>query len=159
MASTALVKLREQVSALKSRHGKAVHHARRGFKVLADAAVIGGSAAVFGGIQGRYGAVKIPHTAVPLDLVMAAGFYVTGLMEPFGEGASHQLFNIGHGTLASHMTAVGRGAGKKMRAKAGKPPLMEGGVDSDVSSLLEGMAGAGGGTISDDDLVNLAKRV
>jgi hypothetical protein len=158
MASTALVKLREQVAAIKGRHSKAVQHARRGFKVLGDAAVIGGSAALWGGVQGRYGAVKLPHTQVPVDLVFAAGFYVTGLMEPFGEGASHTLFNIGHGTLASHLTAVGRGAGKRMRAKAGKPPLMEGAADSDVSSLLEGMA-SGGGTISDDDLVNLAKRV
>jgi len=158
MASTALVKLREQVSALKTRHGKAVSHARRGFKVLGDAAVIGGAAALWGGVQGRFGAVKIPHTQVPFDLLMAAGFYVTGLFEPFGEGASHQLFNIGHGTLASHLTAVGRGAGKKMRAKAGKPPLMEGAVDSDLAALMEGM-NTGGGTMSDDDLVNLAKRV
>lgn len=158
MASTALVKLREQVQSLKARHGKAVNHARRGFKVLGDAAVIGGASLVWGGVQGRYGAVKIPHTSVPVDLLFAVGFYVTGLMEPFGDGASHQMFNLGHGTLASHLTAVGRGAGKKMRAKAGKPPLMEGKMDSDLAALMEGVS-SGGGTMSDDDLVNLAKRV
>lgn len=158
MASNSLVKLRDQVNSLKARHTKAVKHAHRGFKVLGDAGVIAGTMVLAGYVQGRYGAVKIPRTNIPVDLTLATGFYIAGMMEPFGGGAAHQSFNIANSLFGSHLLATGRGAGKKARVKAGKAPLTEGAQDSEVASMLEGLAD-GGGTLSDEDLVRLANSI
>ena len=158
MASTALVKVREQLARIRATHAK---KARRLTGVGMDAVVIGGVELAAGFVQGRYGAVRVPKTNVPADLALAAAAYAVGVFEPVGiaDSTAHQAFNFGHALLGSHLVAVGRGAGKKARAKAGKPALMEGAQDAELSSLLDGLAGArdGGGTLSDDDLVKLAQ--
>jgi len=159
MASTSLVKLREQVTSLKHRltGEKAKRVGKRGVKALIDAGIIGGAAGIMGVVQGRYGAVKWPHTEIPVDLTLAAALYGVGVMEPAGDNMTHALFMAAHGIVASHTTAMGRGAGKRLRVKAGKTPLVEGKQDADLAALMEGASG--GGTLSDDDLIALAKRV
>lgn len=158
-ASTALVKVREQLARVKQSAGKKT---KRFAEAGTDAVMIGGVALGAGYIQGKFGAVKVPKTNVPADLAGAAVLYYAGVFQPFGikDSIAHQARNAAHGLLASHLTAVGRGAGKKSRAKAGKPPLVEGQQDSELASFLDGMmARDGGGTLSDDDLVRLASGV
>lgn len=154
--SSALVKVREQLARVRATAGKKT---RRTAKAAMDGFVIGGVSLAAGYVQGRFGAVKVPKTGIPADLALAAAAYSVGVFEPMGvsDSSAHQAFNFGHALLGSHLVAVGRGAGKKARAKAGKPPLMEGQVDGEIASILDGLAGRdGGGALSDDDLVKLA---
>jgi hypothetical protein len=157
MATTALVtKLKNQLAA--ARHSKIGQRARekgkKSVKLASDIAVIGGTGLAAGFVQGRYGAVKIPKTNIPADLALAAALVGYSLWD--GGSHTHQLNNIATGLVTSNLVAFGRGAGKKARLKAGKSPLVEGSTDGDLANALEG-ALDGGGTLSEDDLVAVAK--
>lgn len=150
MATNSLVKLKERIANLQARHSNAVQRAKKGVHVIADTAVIGGTAGVFGVVQGRYGAKKIGP--VPVDLATAVVAHAVGLTGP--SRYAHQLHNIGHGAMAAYAVAVGRGFGKKMRAKAGEKPLLEGALD-EAERIFADVDG--GGMLPEDDLVAAAR--
>lgn len=150
MATNSLVKLKERIANLQSRHAGAVQRAKRGIHVVADTAVIGGTAGLFGVVQGRYGAKKVGP--VPVDLAAGVVAHVVALTGP--SRYAHQLHNIGHGAVAAYAVAVGRGFGKRMRAKAGDKPLLEGALD-EAERIFSDVDG--GGMLPEDDLVAAAR--
>lgn len=150
MATNSLVKLKERIANLQSRHSKAVDRAKRGIYVVADTAVIGGTAGLFGVVQGRYGAKKVGP--VPVDLATGVIAHIAGISGP--SRMSHQLHNIGHGAIAAYAVAVGRGFGKRMRAKSGEKPLIEGAMD-EAERIFNDVDG--GGMLPEDDLVAAAR--
>lgn len=153
MATTSLVKLKERLASMHARHRGHIERARRGINVAADAAVITGTAAAFGVVQGRYGAKKVGP--VPIDLAAGVVAHVVAISGP-GKYA-HQLHNIGHGALAAYGVAMGRGYGKRMRAKAGEKPLIEGALDA-ADRFLSGER-SGGGMQDEAELVAAARRL
>lgn len=154
MASTSLAKIRNQLSSLRQRHQSKIEHAKRGFKTGGDALVIGGSSALAGYIQGRYAGYKVAGH-VPLEIILAAGFYGVGVFGP--KSASHQFNNLGHGQVSAYTAALGRGFGRTQRAKSGGKPALQG--LSDTLDQLSGDGTEGGGTLSTADLIAMAERV
>jgi ABC-type Fe3+ transport system substrate-binding protein len=153
MATNSLVKLKERLESMHARHKGHIERARKGINVAADAAVIAGTAAGFGVIQGRYGAKKIGP--VPIDLATGVVAHLVAISGP-GKYA-HQLHNIGHGAIAAYGVAMGRGYGKRMRAKAGEKPLIEGALDA--ADRILGSAESGGGMTDESELVAAARRL
>jgi hypothetical protein len=153
MASTSLVKIREQLKTLRERHSKSLDHAKRGFKVAGDALVVNAASTFTGYLQGRYGGKKLLDT-VPYELLLAAGFYGVGVFGP--KSAAHQFYNLGHGTTAAYTSALGRGFGRQQRAKSGGKPLIQG-----LSDSLDELTGEpeGGGALSTEDLIAMANRI
>lgn len=157
MASTALVtKLKNQLTQARAHKVKAFakEKGKKGLNLVTDVAIVGAVGLGAGYVQGRYGAVKVPKTNIPLDLALAG--VAAGASIWYGGKHSHQLNLITEGLVCSNLVAFGRGAGKKHRLKLGKGPLVEGAQDSDLANALEGTLD-GGGTLSEDDLVAVAK--
>lgn len=72
---------------------------------------------------GRYGALHLQGSSIPLDLaggVFLHGMAFFGLAGRYGE----HLHNVADGVLAAFTTKAGIGIGTEMRSKAGLPPAM-----------------------------------
>ncbi len=72
---------------------------------------------------GRYGALHIQGSNVPLDLAGGVLGHLAGFFGLAGRYSEH-LHNLSDGVLAAYTTKVGIGVGTQMRAKAGLPPAM-----------------------------------
>lgn len=152
MATNSLVKLKERVASLQARHHNAVERAKKGVHVVADTAVIGGTAGLFGYIQGKMGPKKIGP--VPVDLATAVVAHIVGITGP-GRYA-HQLHNIGHGAAAAYAFTVGKGLGMRSASKGAVrgTSLIDGAMD-EAERLFDKVDG--GGMLPEDDLVAAAR--
>ena len=112
---------------------------------VVHATVTGGSAFMFGVIQGRYGQVEF--VGVPADLGAAVLLHAAGFMGVGGK-ASEYLHAAGNGALACYLTTLGRGVGVDWKARA----LSGGGA------AAPGLpAAASGSPLSDRELEQLAR--
>lgn len=153
MATMSLVKIRNQLDQMRERHKKHLDHAKRGFSVLGDSAVVATSAALCGYGQGRYGGYKL-FGMLPFELALALGFHGAGVFGP--KRAAVQMHNLGNGAVAAYSAAVARGFGRQARAKAGEKPLLQG-VSDGMDELLG--TSEGGGALSTADLIKMAERM
>lgn len=154
MATMSLAKIRGQLTAMRDKHKNKLEHAKRGFKVAGDALVINASSTLAGYLQGRYAGYKVGGH-VPLEVLLAAGFYGVGVFGP--KSAAHQFNNLGHGSLAAFTTAIGRGFGRQQRVKSGGKPLLAG-LSEGMDNVLGEGSTDGGGTLSTADLMAMAER-
>lgn len=72
---------------------------------------------------GRYGALHIQGSTIPLDLAGGVLGHLGAFFGIAGRYAEH-LHNLSDGVLAAYTTKVGIGLGTEMRAKKGLPPAM-----------------------------------
>jgi len=84
---------------------------------------------------GRYGALHLKGSTIPLDLaggVLLHGAAFFGIAGRYGEHAH----NFADGVLAAYTTKHGIGMGTKMRADKGLPPAMTvSGIDSEAPRM------------------------
>lgn len=145
--------LMDRVASLQKSKANAIKHAKKAGVMVADTVVVQTGAFGIGIVQGRFGEKKL--LGVPIEWLLAGGAHGIGLMD-VGEGASHQLHNLGNGILGGYFSALGRGVGKRMRAKAGLPALA--GL-SRAMDALEGKGERGGGGHDDRELLKIAERL
>ncbi len=145
--------LMDRVKKLQVSRQNAIHKAKKSLVMVADAAVVNLGAFSLGMVQGRFGEKKI--LGIPVEIATAAALHGAGLMDVGGSGMSHQFHNLGNGALCAYTAALGRGVGKRMRAKSGLPAL------SGLDKALEQLAGEnqGGGGHDDAELMKLARRL
>lgn len=96
---------------------------------------------------GRYGALHLKGSSVPLDMAAGVALHGAAFFGLFGRHGEH-AHNLADGVLAAYTTKVGIGIGTKMRADKGLPPAMTV-SGSDGLSAPHWQApqfGAGGGT-------------
>ncbi len=139
-------KFGSEISALKTKHEKAIEKANDVMEQGVDATLASATAFGLGIWQTRADHQKL--VGVPVDLAVGLAAHAAGFMGFGGKAAPH-LHSIGNGALAAHFHTVGRGVGKEMRAKAGLPPV--------ASMGGEGPA-EGGSNLSDDALLAMARR-
>ncbi len=90
-------------------------------QLLQSAEVAGGALAV-GVASGRYGALTIAGSQVPLDLaagILGHGLAFFGLPGKYSE----HLHNVSDGAIAAYLTKWGIGYGTEMRRKASLPAV------------------------------------
>jgi len=116
---------------------------------------IGGASFTMGAIQGyRVEQTGQPLTlaGVPIELLTAGVGHLAGLTGIAGRASGH-LHAIADGSLAAYLSAVGRGAGKEMAVKAGKPKTTVRGDDGGRAAIR-----GGGGTTDEEIAEQLRKR-
>lgn len=145
--------LMDRVKRLQVSRQHAIHKAKSSLVMVADAAVVNLGAFGLGMVQGRFGEKKI--LGIPVEIATAALFHGAGLMEVGGHGMTKQFHNLGNGALCAYTAALGRGVGKRMRAKSGLPAL------SGLDKALDQLNGEdkGGGGHDDEQLMKLARRL
>ncbi len=72
---------------------------------------------------GRYGALHLKGSTIPLDLAGGVAGHLAGFFGLAGRYSEH-LHNFSDGVLAAYTTKFGIGLGTKMRADKGLPPAM-----------------------------------
>lgn len=72
---------------------------------------------------GRYGALHLQGSSIPLDLAGGVLGHLAGFFGLAGRHSEH-LHNFSDGVLAAYTTKFGIGLGTKMRADKGLPPAM-----------------------------------
>jgi hypothetical protein len=154
-----LARIKEEMKSLKHMQGKRLKAAKekysRPFKVAGDALVLNGAAFAAGVIQGRTDGYKLGG-AVPIEVLLGAGFHVAGLFDAGGDGVAHQMHNLGNGFLAAWASSVGWNVGRKW--KGGKNPGGLKGIEDGIRELLSGDDGpSGGGAASPEDIIKLAR--
>jgi len=85
-----------------------------------------------GVIQGRTDGYKLGG-AVPVEVLLGAGFHVAGLFDAGGDGVAHQMHNLGNGFLAAWASSVGWNVGRKW--KGGKNPGGLKGIETGFASF------------------------
>lgn len=129
-------------------------HARaRGLAVKSEQAVgtlvrtaeVQATAFGMGVVNGRFGGVEI--LGVPLDLGAGSAAHLLAFVGVGGKFSSH-LHNLADGALASYMTTLGVGVGKRMAQSAGASSA--GAFGSGVGSAAE--------VLSSEDLAAMASR-
>jgi hypothetical protein len=161
MASTSIstkraAALMHRIKSMGEKHRHKIQHAQRGLVALGDSAVVQVGAFGMGMAQGRFGEKKLGP--IPVELAAGAALHAAAVMasgKSSGKGTAHQLHNIANGVIAAWSSAIGRGVGKKARAKAGLPLL------AGVDRALDQLSGEdkGGGMQDDAELARLARRM
>ena len=144
LSQTEVLDLRRRAESAISRARSALAKADVAVDKVVHATVTGGSAFMFGVVQGRYGGVEI--VGVPVDLGAAVLLHAAGFMG-IGGKASEYMHAAGNGALASYLTTLGRGVGVEWKARA----LSAGGAPGLPA------AAASGSTISERELERLAR--
>jgi hypothetical protein len=91
-----------------------------------------------GVLSGRYGALRIPGTPVPLDLVIGVALHGLGLAGAVSKQYTDHLHNFGDGVLAAYATKLGAGFGVSWRNKT-QPGTVQFPVAGETARMHGGM--------------------
>lgn len=87
---------------------------------LTQSLAVGAGAFGVGVLSGRYGALHINGSSIPLDLAAGLTGHALGFFGIAGKYSEH-LHNFSDGVLSAWLTKLGVGVGAKMAMDAGKP--------------------------------------
>jgi len=107
---------RDHVRGIQGKGETTVGHLVQTIEVNAGALAVGVAC-------GRYGALHLQGSTIPLDLAGGVLGHLAGFFGLAGKYSEH-VHNFSDGVLAAYTTKFGIGLGTKMRADKGLPPAM-----------------------------------
>jgi hypothetical protein len=154
--------LDEAYTSMRDAHSYIQRYRQGGERVtgqLVQTLEVGAGALAVGVASGRFGALNIAGSPIPLDLAggilgHALGFF--GLAGKYGE----HLHNFSDGVLAGYLTKWGIGFGTELRRKAGQPPVMTvAGTEDIIGYAPAAQMGCGAEPLTEAELASLAHSV